>query len=62
MTDQTAEQTEWVSPRAKLIDIINEYQMTYGYTFNEAIKAMRHDLQVQKNNVEYTGRFMSVYE
>ena len=57
MTDQTAEQTEWVSPRAKLEDLVMEYRMTYGYTFNEAVKAMRHDLQVQKNNVKYMNIF-----
>ena len=50
MTDQTAEQTEWVSPRTKLIDLINEYRSLYGpMSKAHAIKEMRHDLQVIAN-------------
>jgi hypothetical protein len=55
MTDPTA-QTEWISPRAKLLDLIHEYRTIYGpMSETQAIKEMRHDLQVQKNNLAIVG-------
>ena len=48
MPDLTTEQTEWVSPRVKLTDLIIEFCNTYAYTTDEAIKAMRQGLQEKK--------------
>ena len=48
MPDLTTEQTEWVSPRVKLADLLKEYALTYAYTPDQAIKAMRSDLQSHK--------------
>tara|TARA_R100001244_G_scaffold109427_1_gene81000 strand:- start:318 stop:551 length:234 start_codon:yes stop_codon:yes gene_type:complete len=41
-------QSTWVSPRVKLADLLKEYALTYAYTPDQAIKAMRSDLQSYK--------------
>ena len=46
MPGQTDNQTEWVSPRTKLVNLIMEYRNVYGpMTQAQAIKAMRSELQ-----------------
>jgi hypothetical protein len=45
--------SEWISPRVKLQYLITEYSNTYALTPDQAIKAMRSDLQ-NKKGMTYT--------
>ena len=48
---------EYQTPREKLFDLIQEYQLHYGNSRMEAIAEMRKDLQAKKKTERYAADY-----